>query len=332
MNLSENSAKIISKFLANTKKYINVLKIAKNYLGENGGMALASGIEKSKSLIHLDIASNGILRKGAENIFKAIGKNQSLICLNLGNLNGANRNNMFSLKSLCELNESLKKNFTLTFLDLKGTCIGNNGLKCIVNGIKMSRSLKYLNVSSNEITHISSYILYDLICESSLDKIDLSNNNLGNQFIKEAPKNKYFSQSSITHLNLSGCGLEGNGFVKFFGELRKMRFLSVLEIDEISIKPDEHNSVYNMLSANKILKKLYMSKSNLSSNILTELGKGLYENNTLEELYLSENKFESEGIRSLSLKILENDKCALKILDLSKNRFDVFFYDFFTKI
>ena len=177
----------------------------------------------------------------------------------------------------------------LTFLDLAGASIGNDGLANIVEGIKYSISLRVLNLSFNTITSQGSKFVAEVMGKSTIKKLDLSQNPLGDTFKTElnlSTKYRFFLQS---YLNFSKCNFLGQGTAIFFEALKKDACLSTLILDECKIDKGEYEAFSLYFHNNSSIKSFSLKNSNLGDTGVEELGIGISENNCLKELYLAGN-------------------------------------------
>ena len=97
-------------------------------------------IKRSKSLYHLNLSSTSISHKGAKRIFRALRKNESLISLSLGCIDGVYRNRI-GMKGIFELRNMLQTNKTLNILDLSYNRIMNEGFKSLIFAIENQESI-----------------------------------------------------------------------------------------------------------------------------------------------------------------------------------------------
>ena len=68
------------------------LKFSKNNLRDDGIRELSKAIKISRSLVDLDVSSNGISPRGMKYLQEAILENNSICVLNVSTVNGINRN------------------------------------------------------------------------------------------------------------------------------------------------------------------------------------------------------------------------------------------------
>jgi Ran GTPase-activating protein (RanGAP) involved in mRNA processing and transport len=71
---------------------LTYLDLAKNPLGDQGVTILMHAIKRSNSIYHLNLSSTGLTHKGAKRIFRALHKNESLVSLSLGCIDGVLKN------------------------------------------------------------------------------------------------------------------------------------------------------------------------------------------------------------------------------------------------
>ncbi len=74
----------------------------------------------------------------------------------------------------------------MEFLNLSGNSIRSEGVKIILNGLSSNHTLHVLNLSNNEIDssgmkHMKTYCEKELIAQTKLNDIDLSENPIGNE-------------------------------------------------------------------------------------------------------------------------------------------------------
>ena len=81
----------------------------------------------SCDLIHIDLSQNGITHLGAKMLFNALKRSHTLISLNLGNTGSRNRN-AIGAKGAKYLKELLLVNQILSFVDIRGNSICDQGM------------------------------------------------------------------------------------------------------------------------------------------------------------------------------------------------------------
>ena len=130
---------------------IRVLDLSKNPLGDKSIIILMHGVKRSKSIIRLNLSSTELSHKGSKRIFKSLCKNQSLVSLSLGCVEGVYKNRIGE-RGLDYLGDLLKENKYLSILDISSNRIMDEGFNKAVQAISGTEILDSLNVSNNEIT------------------------------------------------------------------------------------------------------------------------------------------------------------------------------------
>ena len=305
--------------LSSQSVYISSLNLANNSLGEVGCELLAMGIANTKSLISLDLSSNGMPRKSACAVFSALGKNNSLVSLTLGSTTGMLRNK-FDYQSMVTLGNALSVHNSLIILNLKSAAIGNAGVEGLTPGLVLSKSLQELNLSSNSLSSAGVPFVFKIISQSCIKYLDLSKNNLGEVF-----ENKFkgsVTQTEITHLNISWCNFKGPGAMSMLEGIKALSSIKTLELDGILIEEFEL-SYFTKFLKNDNLKSFSIKSSKLGNTGIMQIADGLFNNQILQEIYLSNNMIKEEGATKLLKAITDTPRSALKVLDLSLNMIEV---------
>ncbi len=289
MTAGANVATEIRRILARDRYQVSSLDLRQNVLGDEGAKILAKGIGESKALVHLDLSSNEMGREGADALFSELCDNQSVNCLYVGNAKGLHRN-FLGGPALRKLNTVLARQHQLTVLDLGGASIGNDGIGLIHEGVMRAKSLRILNLSFNMISSGADKALTEIMSRSSVKRLDLSQNPLGDQFkfdLSESTQIRAFLQS---HINLTKCGFHGLGMTSLLEACRKDNALAYLWLDECKVVQEEVPVFRGFLAGNVALRSLSVRCSGLGNRGAEAIAEGLNENNALFELYLSGNR------------------------------------------
>ncbi len=289
MSIGTNVAKQVARILSSDRYYVSHLDLRTNSLGDAGVKIIAPSIGGSKSLVHVDLSSNELYILGAQTLFRELRGNESITCLHVGNAKGLHRN-FFGGESIAGLSEFLQQSQQLIFLDVRGAGLGNQGLECLLQGVKKARFLRVLNVAFNGITGEASKQVAELMGRTAVKRLDLSQNPLGEQFKHElnaSTRTVIFLQS---HLDLSSCGFTRLGTSELFDALRKDTCLLNLTLDGIHVEDEELDTISAFLSNNGGLRSFSLQSSQLGDKGARAVAEGLVDNGFLLELYLSRNK------------------------------------------
>jgi hypothetical protein len=146
----------------------------------------------------------------------------------------------------------------------------------------------------------------------SLKILDLSNNNIGKNYIKELAKIIKYNKS-LTKLNLSKNNIDDQGAEDLSKALKENETLKVLDLSENYIK-----EVAKIIKYNKTLTKLDLRMNCVGDSEAKELSNAFKDNKTLKILNLSKNKISGESSSELICNIFDKNT-TLKVLDLQGN-------------
>ena len=279
----------------------------------------------SNSLVHLDLRSTTCRKEGADSVFKALQRNQTVTCLHIGNNAGLYRNILLG-KSIADIEKCLITNMTLIFLDLNGAAIGNEGLKYVTNGLINCRFVNVLNLASNSLDGMSAKYISKILIETQIKRLDLSQNPLGNNFIVEFERETRDKQFIITHLYLNSCEFLGHQMYKLFESLKRALCLEYLELDEAKYKEKDISYLHGFLNGNNTLRHLSCSKCYFGDIGLKAISVNITNFSMLEYINVSNNTITSAGIIVFSERLIETMNHHLKYLDFSHNLIDVLYF------
>ena len=302
--------------------YISVLDLKQNPLGSQGIKILSKGIARSNSLVHLDLRSTAMRKEAADSLFKALCLNKTLVCLHLGNVRGLYRN-LLSGKAIIGIKKYLKTTMVLTFLELKGAGIGNEGLQYVYSGLIGNKSVKVLDVSSNNITGAGSPSIIGIMVKSLIKRLDMSHNPLGNEFVTEIYNNMKNMQFMLTHLSLSSCGFIGDSLEHLFHVLKNGMLLEKVDISNANFEESDLSSIIWFLTDCTSLKFFNLADCHLGDKGARYIATALTDNSPIEKLNLSRNRITNTGVMALTDRLATLQKINITSLDLSYNWIEV---------
>ena len=160
------------------------LFLANSHLGDEGGKAVAKGLEDNFSVRELDLSGNMLGQNAISSIGEMLNKNQTLDKLNLSRNNLTDPDVESLLVSLCrktvlkELDLSrnilcdqfakqmslvLEKNFVLEKLFVNSNQLEVTGLQALLPGLRKTKTLSALNISWNYLRDQGAEILGEVI-------------------------------------------------------------------------------------------------------------------------------------------------------------------------
>ena len=256
------------------------------------GKRIAEVVQQiNSSLRYLDISSNASTDEAAKSVAKVIARSDELEHLDL---------------SYCELREM--------------------GLALILEAVKSTANLKYINLQSNTINSEScatigalatnNYVL-NYLCLSNcglmeegllrivdglrgrelLSHLDISSNFITNNVIDELKKSDVFSiKSLLKHVNISHCQWQKDGFSKMLMALTKVCSLKHINCTGCNMDDVAAEYLACSISANNSLEELVLSNCEMNSGQLVTIFNALTNINTLKHLNLSNNRITNEII------------------------------------
>eukprot|EP00826_Nyctotherus_ovalis_P019413 TRINITY_DN15987_c0_g2_i1.p1 TRINITY_DN15987_c0_g2~~TRINITY_DN15987_c0_g2_i1.p1 ORF type:complete len:313 (+),score=64.94 TRINITY_DN15987_c0_g2_i1:561-1499(+) len=306
--------------MSKNQYYVSAVDLKRNPIGNEGVAALTNGIAKTNSLIHLDLRSIAFTKEGAQHLFKALIKNRTVTCLRIGNIKGLHSNFM-SGKAMQGITDYLKQSLQLTFLDLKGASIGNDGLTFLLAGLKVSRSVKDVNLCFNNLTGTSTVV--DLILKTYIKRLTLDENPLGRHFVAEFYRASQDQEFYLSHLSLSACELRSPGLGELFASLRKGLYLTHLRLDAAGYDDFELRHLGWFLMNCATIKEFSTASCMFGDEGMGVVAEAFTEHSYIESLNLCHNKITSEGLQLTLDKLAEKCGKSLKSLNLSHNFINV---------
>ena len=291
------------------------INLSKNKLTDKGISLVCKALLSNLSLVSLDLTSTDLSPAGSQEVLELLSKHQSLYSLNLSSHQFLYRNKI----GFCESLIGLLKSETLTFLNLAGTSLGNEGLKYLIIGLEHNQVLNYLNISSNNIKGLVIKEFSQVIVTTRLSEVHMA----GNQFDEQASDEISFlllglyGYGVLSKLNLGYNQIDSQSASKIFEAMIKENYLEHLNLENNNLSGDL-DIIERFLQNNKRLKTLSLSNCNLKINSFLQICSGLGRNSSLEYVNLCKNNCRDSGAIGLSKALLTNSTLAK--LDLSSNK------------
>lgn len=237
----------------------------------------------------------------------------------------------------------------ITKIDISGNNLGETHLSLNYNQLSISNyfyqlgkaintysQLKILNISNNKLNekHIKSLIQSCLICQSSIEHIDISNNNIGGEGM-ECLSSILKHNTSLIYLNLSNNTLGYTGTKHIADGLKTNNYLKRLDLSYNGItskgaeylsmsfdRKSKQNNILNIYNDNEIVisESNNLISLNLSGNYLLDEGiyiisTNLHKCKNLNYLFLEDNSITPKGMVSLSKAISKSNKLVSVFLN-----------------
>ncbi|EEU04126.1 leucine-rich repeat-containing protein [Dictyostelium discoideum AX4] len=286
-NLKERHVKVIQSSLSCNR---NIRKLAFDScpIGDQGVVYLSDVLESNQCIRQLDLQSCGSVN-GLEYLGRALSNNQTLEKLiwsyNQSNytsvmcLSNGLRNPHSQMKSLimkgCDIEgwgalslaDTLAINKSLKELDLGSNQFGDAGAITLASKLNSHPSLSILDLSSNLIsTEGFDKILFSLESNTTLTNLNLSRNQLDLSIPLNYLTSSLAFNKTLTSLNLSECNLQNSHFIQISIALQSNKKLKKLNLSKNNIS--DIKPFFTIIQSNKTLKSIYLSKHKFKSNDL----------------------------------------------------------------
>ena len=242
------------------------------------GEALASVVTHNTGLIELHLSDNN-LGRGMLIVTKALQQITSLRSIDLGN-NNLSKEASVKLALAIQSNKHLEKLW-----------LHNNNLKSSADAILQSLStistLKLLNINNTQTTHEAAEALASVVTHNTgLEKLDLSNNNLGEGMLVVT---KALQQiTSIKSLDLSNTNISKEASGEILLVVESNQHLENLGLSNNNLKSSAV-AILQSLSTISTLKLLNINNTQTTHEAAEALASVVTHKTGLEELHLSGN-------------------------------------------
>lgn len=269
----------------------------------------------------MDLRSTAFRKEAANALFKALSVNNSVTCLQIGNIKGMNRN-FLAGKALMKIEDYLKHTQQLTFLDLNGALICNEGLSYVLKGLLHCKHVKMVNLAFNNLNGAASGTVIDLMIRTSVRRLDLSQNPLRSPFVSAFSDTMQSTTFLLTHLSLSSCGFISPWTKELIRALRKGISLEYLELNEAKFHHSDFDSLTWFVTSMTNLRTLVMVGCELGDEGAKHIGQGLIDNFSITSLNLARNRITDDGVAELTQR-LARAHAKISSIDLSHNLIEV---------
>lgn len=301
LHLGPHFAKAVALTLSFCSRYTE-LNLSGNALGDQGAQTMATLLLKTTTLTTVDLSANDISSTGMNFILRSLLINRTVKALDLSSKTGSNRNR-FSKLNAGPLEDLLLRNSTLQRLNLSTCCLGSIGAQGLSRGLVENQSLKFLDISQNDLGDKGACYIASVLKECALEELNLADNNICDEGLISLAcslgslPNKMDSSSPVWSRAMEATKAAA-AYADSVTFLRK----TVLDADETALWPEEGSkgSAAEIKDAAKALQLAVKAAEvtlpklkilNVSNNTATSIGvrcmaDALQANNVLEKLSL----------------------------------------------
>ena len=191
--------------------------------------------------------------------------------------------------------ENLGKMKNLRILDMTNMNLADNDIKYLIPFLQNLHFLNYINLSLNNLSHISLEYLSDIFSSFSyIEHIILDQNSFGNEGIIALCQGlKSIDNVNIKTLSLFYNQIKSDGFDKLSEELKKYKNLTYLNLSTNYIFYEEMDDlIYSFKYLNNLI-ELNLSNNQISSEGISYIGQILPK--SIQKLNFSENEIYQDG-------------------------------------
>ena len=258
---------------------MKVLCLDNNNIG-TGGLQITEALQSIKFLKMLGLSNNSLPKEIAPKLAATIKSNHYLESLTLSS-NKLQSSAIVILKSLSSIT-------TLKVLNMDNNQIGEKGGEALVSVIKNNNGVKELRFSNNNLQRSIIQMSQALLSVSTLESLDLSNNNLPREIGSELAA-AIQSNNSLKQLSLHSNNLQSSINV-ILQALSKLSTLELLDLHNSHLTPLAAKGLESVIKNNTELKCLYVNDNNLGKGLIIIL-KSLKSISSLKEVNTESNNF-----------------------------------------
>ncbi|XP_073721455.1 NACHT, LRR and PYD domains-containing protein 3 isoform X2 [Misgurnus anguillicaudatus] len=315
--LMDSGVKQICDELKKRQCQLQILKLSKCSIGEEGYVALCSAVRSNPShLIELDLSGNDPGESGVKLIYDLI-QDQNCALKTVRLLKSSSAVEVFKyLSETLDINPLLQRE-----LNLSDHKLDNTRVKQICDLLKDKHCrLNTLRFSGCHITQEYSNVLISALSSvgSHLRDLDLSDNKLSYDGIKQLGALLKNSDCKLQKLRLRACGLTHEGCSVLTSALNSNpSHLRELDLSENKLELSGVENLCDLLkNAQFKLETLKLCCCSITEKQCVQLISALSSNPShLRELNISENEIRESGVKKLS-DLLRNTHCRLEKLKL----------------
>ena len=236
---------------------------------------LAAAISQFSKLSHLEMSGCKLSKNGFEMLTFALKFTKNLVYLNL------NHNKIVSARTVANLSELLYNCYCLTHLCLSNCALNSTYLRKIADSLKCCTSLKYLDLSMNNI--VASKVINE-IAEGIIQS------------------------NQLEHLCLPNCYLCSNDLHLLLNTLRKLKRLQLLDLTPNEVDSNNVENLAAVMHANQDLVKLVLSKINVHKIRLKTIDTYFAKIKGLDSILITNCEVDSNDCDNLIKLIVNNSK------------------------
>jgi hypothetical protein len=300
-SVKPNSCKYFAELLK-INKTIKILNFLDGSSIEDKGLIFLSDVidNDNRTLTSLILQGNQIENEGCIRLCNSLKKNTSITHLDLSY-------NTLEYEAWKSIGDMLKINSTLKVLELiESGFKSEDGCVALVEGLKLNATLTKLNILANGFNRNSTNSLIELIrMNKSITSLSMASDLFEDPQISEQLKEALISNTTIRSLDMSLCPLILNGSHALCEVLKQNRTITDLDLSNNSIGFIGLSKIIEGLHNNTTLTRLNI-KSNSISYHESLIGL-LQSNSSLNKIYFTPTLFDESKVKGEIDKLLQRN-------------------------
>lgn len=262
---------------------ISHLNLSMSGISADGCLFLSTALSSNKSLIHLDLSINRFGTQGAVNLFKEDNSLSSLEYLNLSR-NGIGDGISQTIGRQIELSKSIR------VLDFTDNNLTKNFLRKLYRPL-LNSSITTLLLSRNKFESNSGDILHNIVRDVvSLEVIDLSNNPLKDSAVIDIA-DSLVDNNNIISIDFTDTAITDESAVRFSEVIETNTCLQRLNLSNNQITDVSSVFIAQSIAKNKTLLHLSLKSNEIGDLTAPFLIESMQQNNTIIDIDIDFNDF-----------------------------------------
>lgn len=304
-------ADILSKMESNSIKEVN---LSRKSMGDMFARALVQLLQKNTSVVSMDLSWNALTAETAKSFSVSLVKNSTLRSLNLSS-------NSIDVDGAKALAEGLKQNKGLTTLKMSWNQLLDDGARYLASALTpLSASSGGGSSHTTAASSEGSIGARRATLSSTGSAVSSayggihSSSSLGSfQPSSGSPHAPYFSNSSLTSLELACNSIRDDGAKALFNAIRTNPSLVDLNLEWNEISDDSlRHSLTSLIQSNCVRSILLLSNDQLGSDTAKSIASSMHGNTSLQALSLS-GKFGDGGCKSIASALTRHHLADLRL-------------------
>lgn len=285
----------------------------RNRLGILGAEAVSNYLRYNRVLTHLNISDTSIGKEGFEHIIQGLAHNKTLVSLDIS----SNGFSYHSLEDFC--NSIITTN--LNELNLSCNKIGNKGCeifaRLLASRLVKTSPLVKIDLSSCEIASLGASRIFESL-ENNACALSLKFDNNDISISTGGSIGKFLHiNGTMKYLSLNNCNLKDDNISKLCEGLSKNTSLEKLKLCKNAITDIGTFSIGDMLCKNEKLLSLDLGYNFIKNKGGIAIAQALRKNFTIEKLFFTENSMKDDTGRILAE--VTRYRGNLLVIDLNMN-------------